>query len=102
VATWFTQNGVAGACGTVHSDNDLIVAIDQALYGNSGEKSQYCGKQVEIYNESNPGPSVTAIVADDCPTCDNAESLDLSEQAFRDLAGDLSIGEVKISWKFLD
>ncbi|KAH7913711.1 plant expansin [Hygrophoropsis aurantiaca] len=101
-ATWFTQNGVAGACGTVHQDTDLIVALDQNMYGNSGGKSQYCGKSVEIYNESTPGRSVQAIVADDCPTCTNSESLDLSEQAFKDLAGDLSIGEVKISWKFLN
>jgi hypothetical protein len=26
-ATFFFQNGVAGACGTVHKDSDLIAAI---------------------------------------------------------------------------
>ena len=26
-ATFFSQNGVAGACGTVHADSDFITAI---------------------------------------------------------------------------
>lgn len=29
-ATYFWQNGVAGACGSVHSDNDLIAAIGRS------------------------------------------------------------------------
>ncbi|KAF5377037.1 hypothetical protein D9757_007725 [Collybiopsis confluens] len=65
-ATFFYQNGVAGACGTVHSDNDLIVAIDQQRYGNSGARSQFCGKTVSINGK---GKTVNAVVADDCPTC---------------------------------
>jgi hypothetical protein len=28
-ATFFTQNGVAGACGTVHQDSDLICAMGE-------------------------------------------------------------------------
>jgi rare lipoprotein A (peptidoglycan hydrolase) len=65
---------------------------DQDRYGNSGNTSPLCGKQVEITNTQN-GKSVTVIVADDCPTCDNANSIDLSLGAFQHLA-DLSVGQV--------
>lgn len=81
--TWFTQNGVAGACGTVHSDSDFIAALDTAVYGDTGVQSSYCGKTIRITWQGN---SVDVIVADACPTCDNAASVDLSEAAFQALA----------------
>ena len=90
-ATWFYQNGVAGACGTVHAETDNIIALDTALYGNTGVQSQYCGKSLIITNKSN-GKTVTATVADACPTCESADSIDLSQGAFQALA-DLSVGE---------
>ncbi len=46
--------------------------------------SQYCGKSLVITN-TNTGKSVTAIVADACPTCDAAGSIDLSQGAFEAL-----------------
>jgi len=89
-ATYFYQNGNAGACGTVHSDYDYICAIDSARYGNSGSTSSLCGQQVKITNTDN-GNTVTVTIADDCPTCDNANSIDLSVGAFEAL-GSLSEG----------
>ncbi|KAG0707690.1 plant expansin [Suillus ampliporus] len=100
VATYFYQNGNAGACGTVHSDYDLICAMDQDLYGYSGNSSPLCGKQVQITNTSN-GKTVVVTVADDCPTCLNSDSIDLSVGAFEAI-GDLTTGELSIAWKFLD
>jgi expansin (peptidoglycan-binding protein) len=99
VATFFYQNGVAGACGTVHSDSDLIAAMDQTRYGNSGEVSALCGQQVEITNTQN-GKTVTVTIADDCPTCENANSIDLSVGAFTQIATEEQ-GEVPITWKLL-
>jgi len=99
VATFFTQNGVAGACGTVHQDSDFIAAIDQARYGSSGEKSSLCGKQVHITNTSNK-KSVTVTIADDCPTCKNSNSIDLSVGAFKQIATEAE-GEVEIVWSFV-
>jgi len=90
-ATYFYQNGNAGACGTVHSDSDFICAMDQALYGNSGGASSLCGTQVQITNLNN-GQTITVTVADDCPTCNNANSIDLSVGAFSALSA-LSVGE---------
>ncbi|KAI0082641.1 barwin-like endoglucanase [Panus rudis PR-1116 ss-1] len=98
-ATYFFQNGVAGACGTVHSDSDLIAAIDQDRYGNSGVKSSLCGKQVRITNANN-GKSVTVTIADDCPTCKNGNSIDLSHGAFLKIATEAE-GMVPIKWSFI-
>lgn len=81
--TWFTQNGVAGACGTVHSDSDFIAALDSRTYGDTGSQSSYCGKTIRI---SAGGKSVDVVVADACPTCSNPSSVDLSEAAFQALA----------------
>ncbi|GAA5912669.1 hypothetical protein JCM5296_006050 [Sporobolomyces johnsonii] len=91
-ATYFYQGGVAGACGTVHSDSDYIVALDSAMYG-SGE---YCGKSLTIYGNGN---SVTATVADECPSCASSGSLDLSLAAFEALAS-TSVGVVSITWSW--
>jgi rare lipoprotein A (peptidoglycan hydrolase) len=100
VATFFTQNGVAGACGTKHQDSDLIAAIDQARYGSSSKKSPLCGKKVHITNKSNK-KSVTVTIADDCPTCKNKNSIDLSEAAFKQIATEEE-GEVEIVWSFVE
>ncbi|CEQ40204.1 SPOSA6832_01797, partial [Sporobolomyces salmonicolor] len=40
-ATFFYQNGVAGACGNVNSDDTPIVALDARLYGNTNAVSKY-------------------------------------------------------------
>ncbi|KAI6028724.1 plant expansin [Pisolithus orientalis] len=98
-ATYFYQNGNAGACGQVHSDSDYICAMDQALFGDSGNGSPLCGMQVQITN-INTGAMVTVTVADDCPTCANANSIDLSVAAFEAIAS-LSEGEVAIAWQYV-
>jgi hypothetical protein len=95
VATFFTQNGVAGACGKVHSDNDIICALDTVTYANGAN----CGKTVAITNDKT-GQTVNVLVADECPTCEDAQSIDLSEGAFKALGGTVEEGEFPISWKF--
>ncbi|KAI0065385.1 barwin-like endoglucanase [Artomyces pyxidatus] len=99
-ATFFYQEGAPGACGVVHSDNDLIAAIDQARYGNSGNASPLCNKKVQITNKDN-GKSVVVTIVDDCPGCKNSDSIDLSTGAFNAIA-DPATGVVPISWFFLD
>lgn len=58
---------------------------DSQRYGNSGNASPLCGKKVHITNQQN-GKSVTVTVADDCPTCLNSDSIDLSQGAFDSIA----------------
>lgn len=99
-ATFFYQNGVAGACGTVHSDQDLIVAIDtNGWWQNTGQVSDLCGRQVRITRVSD-GRQVTATIADACPTCDTNNSLDLSVGAFNQIATP-DEGMVSITWQFV-
>lgn len=100
-ATYYYQNGNAGACGTVHSDSDKIIAInsngfwaDYATNSNNGN----CGKWVTITN-SNNGKTVSAMVADVCPTCSGDASIDLSVGAFTAIASE-SQGMVPITWSF--
>lgn len=100
-ATYFYQGGNAGACGQVHSDSDKVIAIDSNGYWSdfgSGQASDLCGKWINIKNTNN-GKTVTAMVADVCPTCNNANSLDLSVGAFTAIASE-SDGMVPISWSF--
>ena len=73
--------------------------MDQARYGDSGGVSALCGKQVKITNTDN-GKTVTVTVADDCPTCENSNSIDLSTGAFDQIA-DEATGEVPITWEFV-
>jgi len=96
VGTYFTQNGVEGACGKVNPDSAIICALQTSLY--AGGKN--CGKQVEITNTKN-GKTVTVTVADECPTCDNEMSIDLSVGAFQALGGTVDEGQFSIAFKML-
>jgi rare lipoprotein A (peptidoglycan hydrolase) len=69
------------------------------LYGDINAVSSLCGKQVSITNTQN-GKSVTVTVVDACPTCQNANSIDLSPAAFDSIA-DASTGEVPITWSYV-
>lgn len=97
-ATYFYQGGNPGACGNYNSDSTPLVAIDQAWWPNFGQVSDLCGKWVTIKNTNN-GKTVSAVIADVCPTCNNANSLDLSVGAFTAIASE-SDGMVPIEWSF--
>jgi expansin (peptidoglycan-binding protein) len=83
----------------VHTDDDLICAIDIDRYGDTGVQSSLCGKKVQITNTEN-GNTVTVTIADACPTCTNGNSIDLSVAAFKHL-DTLGTGEVPIKWEFV-
>ncbi|BGP26036.1 expansin family protein [Rhodotorula toruloides] len=95
-ATYFYQYGAAGACGNYNPDTASIVALDSRLYGNMGQRSQYCGRALTITNTAN-GKSVVATVADACPGCSSMYSLDLSLGAFEAI-GELDTGVLPIVW----
>lgn len=96
VATFFFQNGNAGACGKVHSDEDFIVALFTSVYDNG----KYCGKQVKITNVQS-GTSQIATVADECPTCKGASSLDCSKGLADALGITTSMGEAQVKYEIL-
>lgn len=80
-ATFFYQEGVAGACGKVNSDADFIVSIPDSIYGRNYPPSPLCGATVMITDTTN-NRQMRAIVAGECYTCVNETSLDLSEGLF--------------------
>jgi expansin (peptidoglycan-binding protein) len=58
-----------------------------------------CGTNVEIVNLNN-NKSVVVSIQDNCPTCVNAESIDLSVGAFLHLDV-LATGQIPIKWKYV-
>jgi hypothetical protein len=72
-ASFYFQGGiqgappVAGSCGETHGDSDLVVAAPEGLLPDS------CGKTVMITNTgagNGAGNTVSATIADKCPSCD--------------------------------
>jgi len=94
IITYFYQNGVAGACGTVHKDTDIICALETVRYA----KGHFCGREIMIVADN--GKNVTAKVADECPTCNNSNCIDLSVAAFEEIAP-TSIGQLPMTWTML-
>ncbi|KAG8975748.1 hypothetical protein FRB90_009437 [Tulasnella sp. 427] len=97
--TWYTQNGVAGACGKKHPDSALIGAMNFQLYGNVDKESSVCGKQVLITNKKN-NKQVTITIADACPSCNGKGDIDLSKGAFEKLDS-FDTGRINIEWEYL-
>ena len=81
------------------TQSELTLVKDEGRYGDNGNASPLCGKQVEIINTDN-GKSVVVTIKDDCPTCKNYNSIDLSVAAFKKLDS-LDKGQVPIKWRFL-
>ncbi|GAA5933736.1 hypothetical protein JCM10213_008579 [Rhodosporidiobolus nylandii] len=79
-----------------------VVALPSKTYAGG----KYCGKKIRIIRTSanqqgeNEGRQVVATVTDECPTCENANSLDLSVGAYQALGGTQAEGQFSVSWKF--
>ncbi|KAI0709271.1 RlpA-like double-psi beta-barrel-protein domain-containing protein-containing protein [Earliella scabrosa] len=99
-ATFYYQGGQAGACGKVNPDSAYIAALQTERYGNLGAKSSNCGRRIKLTNTNN-GKSVEVVVADACPSCGDKNDLDLSVDAFKQIAKEEE-GYVPIEWSFLD
>lgn len=94
-ATYYYQNGVKGSCGDPNPDSAMIVAVKSGIM-NSG----LCGKQVQLRNTAT-GKTVTAKVADTCPTC-VGDGIDLSEAVFSALSdGNLGLGVLTVDYSIL-
>ncbi|KAJ7495696.1 hypothetical protein B0H11DRAFT_1643228, partial [Mycena galericulata] len=55
-----------------HKDTDLVIALQTNMYDNG----THCGQFITITANRNVH---TALVADECPTCTNTNSVDMSE-----------------------
>ncbi|KOS19820.1 hypothetical protein ESCO_005789 [Escovopsis weberi] len=97
--TVYDQQGGYGSCGQMHSDWDMIVAMTFAYQGHSWPPAM-CGRQVVITNTGN-GNKITATVADTCPGCRTADSIDLSRGAWNALTNGAAPGVINIQWYML-
>lgn len=93
-ATFYFQNGNFAQCGGRHTDDELVVALDYRRFDMS-----LCGRKLRVTNGMN-GQTVDVTVVETCPTCLNANSLDLSEEAFRRI-GSLSDGSYFVTWSYI-
>lgn len=100
-----SADGNAGACGSFRNDDELLVGLTTALYGNPGVKSVKCDRKIEITSLTT-GKVVTATVVDACTGfCgDKDEDLILSIGAYSALqenAFDLGAFTLSASWDLL-
>jgi len=94
IATFFYQNGIAGACGKVHQDTDHVVALHTNMY----DEGAHCGKTIVITN-TKTGATRTGVIADECPTCNGDGCIDLSSSLFDEFAS-AEQGIFPVSWHF--
>jgi hypothetical protein len=95
---YYVQGGVT-ACGTRHSDNEHIAALNMAQFdphtpnGNPNRNS-LCNRKIQV---NGPHGSVEVRVVDRCPGCPYG-GLDISPSAFKIVAGNLDVGVAQVSW----
>jgi len=100
--TYYNVNVGYTACGTLHGDHEHIVALNSAQFdphtpnGNPNRNS-LCNRRIRV---TGPRGTVDVRVVDRCPGCPDG-GLDLSPAAFNIVAGNLDVGVVQVSWKWL-
>lgn len=96
-AYWGLQMGSPGACGSVYTDDDLLVGLSPSIYGNTSEVSPYCGATVIVTN-ADTGASVTVNVTDAFES-GNEGDIYISVAAF-ELVANLDDGIFNCTWSF--
>jgi hypothetical protein len=82
--------GPAACDGQYHSDDEFIVSLSSHWFA-GGER---CGKLIRITDSRNL--HMSAIVVDECRSCDN--EVGASPAIWRNYHLDPSLGEVNITW----
>jgi len=75
----------------------MVAALQTSQYDNG----KHCGKFIQVFNK-NTKVTKKVLVADECPTCDNSNSVDFSKGAFKALGGTAEEGVFDILWGFSD
>ncbi|SCV68382.1 BQ2448_503 [Microbotryum intermedium] len=94
-ATFYWQNGNAGACGLYSNDTDLVVGLPFEFYSDLGAISPYCGSYIFVMNHIN-NLTTPARVADASAT---NGTLSLSVATWRALNGD-GTNLTQVTWRF--
>ncbi|MFE9932809.1 expansin EXLX1 family cellulose-binding protein [Streptomyces sp. NPDC005533] len=93
-ATAYAAGDGNGACLFGPSDDLMIAAMNSTDY----ESARACGAYVRVRAAS--GASITVRITNECPLPCAPGQLDLSEQAFAELA-DPKLGRIPITWSLL-
>ncbi|KAG0324201.1 hypothetical protein BGZ99_002081 [Dissophora globulifera] len=96
--TWFSDT--MGSCGKRFSQNEMIVALNEAQMGKMWGKGSKCGAKIRV-SAKGSSASVVVRVVDTCPHqyCSFGQ-LDLSRAAFKKFAS-LSKGILDLEWSFI-
>ncbi|KAF9927847.1 hypothetical protein FBU30_002810 [Linnemannia zychae] len=96
--TWFSDT--TGSCDISFTQDDMIVAVNQAQMGSMWGAGSKCGQKI-LVKAKGSSTSVVVRVVDTCPYryCDYG-ALDLSRAAFQKFAP-LSKGILELEWSFL-
>ncbi|MEW2395695.1 expansin EXLX1 family cellulose-binding protein [Streptomyces sp. NPDC046862] len=94
VATFYDAGTGDGACLYGPSDDLMVAAMNHTDY----ESSKACGAYVRV--QAAGGASVTVRITNECPLPCAPGQLDLSAQAFAELA-DPSRGQIPVTWTLL-
>ncbi|MCX2922641.1 expansin EXLX1 family cellulose-binding protein [Streptomyces sp. NEAU-W12] len=94
VATHYDAGDGDGACLYGPSPDRMTAAMNTADYGTS----RACGAYVLV--RAAGGASVTVRITNECPSPCAPGQLDLSREAFAELAG-LSAGQIPVTWSLL-
>ncbi|WP_320781444.1 expansin EXLX1 family cellulose-binding protein [Streptomyces sp. CRN 30] len=94
IATHYDAADGDGACSFGPSPDMMIAAMNTTDY----ETSKACGAHVLVRAAN--GASVTVRITNECPSPCAPGQIDLSRQAFAELAA-LSVGELDITWSLL-
>jgi expansin (peptidoglycan-binding protein) len=93
VATWYDADG-GGACLYDAGGDPMTAAMNWSDY----ERSQACGAYVRV--RASTGATVTVRITNECPAPCRVHQLDLSPQAFAELA-DPETGQISVTWKLV-
>jgi len=96
--TWFSDT--SGSCGEHFSQDDMIVALNEAQQGQQFGSGSKCGQKIRVSAKGSDA-SVVVRVVDTCPHryCSHGQ-LDLSQAAFKKFAS-LSKGVLELTWSFV-
>ena len=103
--TWYNVSVGYTACGSKHSDDELVFALNEAQFdpytpgghGGNPNLNTKCGQKIQV-----TGPHGTTIIQmfDKCGGCPYG-GLDLSPAAFRLIGGSLDVGVVQGTWDWI-
>ncbi|KAI1302102.1 hypothetical protein EDD11_005731 [Mortierella claussenii] len=96
--TWFSDT--MGSCGKRFSQEDMIVALNEAQMGKMWGSGSKCGAKIRV-SVKGSSKSVVVRVVDTCPHhyCSHGQ-LDLSRAAFKEFAP-MSKGILDLEWSFV-